>query len=545
MSSARLRLIVDVAAEVGLLPDEVRFYGPHQAKVSLGTLARLREAPDGRVVLVTAITPTPAGEGKTVTAIGLAQALRLLDERAVVCLREPSMGPVFGLKGGATGGGQCTVEPSEEINLHFTGDMHAVTSANNLLAAMLDDHLYRGRDPQVDVRRIMFHRALDVNDRALRGTVVGLGSVPREERFDITAASEVMAILGVARDHADLRQRLGRIIVGATRKGDPVTADQLRAGGAMAALLRDALLPNLVQTREGTPAFVHAGPFANIAHGTSSLVSALLARKMADYVVIEAGFGADLGAEKFVNLVGAHGGPEAHVAVVVTTVRALRYHGGSAADALDAPHVAAVRAALPQVRHHTEIVRRLGMRPVICINRFASDTPQELALIEEAAALWGVPAAISTAYEHGGEGALRLAELVRAEASQPPEPGGPLYESDTPLFEKVHAVATQVYGAVDVAFSDAARRHLTEAETWGMGRLPVCVAKTQYSLTDDPQVRGVPTDFLIHIRDVEVRGGAGFVVALAGDMMTMPALPARPNAWNIEMDGEGRIAGIH
>src|SRR5574341_236325 len=337
MSSARLRLIVDVAAEAGLLPDEVRFYGPHQAKVNLGTLARLREAPDGRVVLVTAITPTPAGEGKTVTAIGLAQALRLLDERAVVCLREPSMGPVFGLKGGATGGGQCTVEPSDEINLHFTGDMHAVTSANNILAAMLDYHLYRGRDPQVDVRRIMFHRALDVNDRALRGTVVGLGSVPREERFDITAASEVMAILGVARDHADLRQRLGRIILGATRKGEPVTAEHLRAGGAMAALLRDALLPNLVQTREGTPAFVHAGPFANIAHGTSSLVSALLARKMAGYVVIEAGFGADLGAEKFVNLVGAHGGPEPHVAVVVTTVRALRYHGGSAAEALDAP----------------------------------------------------------------------------------------------------------------------------------------------------------------------------------------------------------------
>lgn len=545
MLTMELRPITEVAAEAGLEPPELQLYGSKAAKVNLAALARRERLPDGRVILITAINPTPAGEGKTVTAIALAQALRLLDHRAIVCLREPSMGPVFGLKGGATGGGRCTVEPSDDINLHFTGDLHAVTSANNLLAAMLDDHMYRGRDPQIDVRRLAFHRVLDVNDRALRGTVVGLGSVPREERFDITAASEVMAILGLARDFADLRRRLGSIIVGTTRKNDMVTADDLHAAGAMAALLRDALHPNLVQTQEGGPAFVHTGPFANIAHGTSSLVSLLLAQKLAEFAIVEAGFGADLGAEKFVNLVGAHGGPHPQIAVVVVSLRALKYHGGIVQERLSEPDAGAVRAGLAQLWHHIRIVERLQVQPVVCINRFSTDTSSELGAITAAAAARGVPVAISTAYTDGGEGALQLAELVREVPPRPGEkPADAVYTPETPPGEKIVAIAREVYGAVEVTFSEAAQRHLEEAQRWGMGRLPVCIAKTQYSITDDPHVRGIPEHFAIHIRDVEVRGGAGFVLALAGDIMTMPALPPRPNAWAIELGPDGAIVGV-
>ncbi len=416
-----LRPIIAVAEEIGLSASELHGHGPYKAKVTLDALTRRRDRPDGHVVLVTAINPTPTGEGKTVTAIALAQALRAINERVVVCLREPSMGPVFGLKGGATGGGRCTVEPADDINLHFTGDLHAVTAANNLLAAVLDDHIYRGRMPQIDVRRPTFHRVLDVNDRALRRVVVGLGGVPREDQFDITAASEVMAILGLARDCADLRARLGRIIVGTTREGAPVTAEDLHAAGAMAALLRDALQPNLVQTQEGGAAFVHTGPFANIAHGTSSLVSLLLARKLADYVVVEAGFGADLGAEKFVDLVEAHGGPHPKVAVIVATVRALKYHSGVALGSLAEPRVAAVIDGLDQLRHHVAIVQRLRMRPAICINAFGTDEPNELAAIAEAARAWGVPAAVSTAFAAGGAGARELAGLV-ADLCRAPSP---------------------------------------------------------------------------------------------------------------------------
>jgi formate--tetrahydrofolate ligase len=540
-----LRPITAVAAELGLDPSELELYGHFKAKVRLDALTLRRNRPDGHVVLVTAINPTPAGEGKTVTAIALAQALRAGDVPAVVCLRQPSMGPVFGLKGGATGGGRCTVEPAADINLHFTGDFHAVTAANNLLAALLDDHVFRGREPRLDVQRPTFHRVLDTNDRALRHVIVGLGSAPREDRFDITAASEVMAILGLARDFADLRDRLGRIVVGETHDGAPITAEDLHAAGAMAALLRDALHPNLAQTQDGGPAFIHTGPFANIAHGTCSLVSLLLARKLAPYVVVEAGFGADLGAEKFVNLVGEHGGPQPRAAVIVATIRALKYHGGIPLARLGDTAPEALAAGLLQLRHHVEIARRLGMRPVICLNAFDTDRPDELDAVRQAAREWEIPAAVSTAFTAGSAGAADLARLVMdACAAAAPTSGGRLYGPENRLAEKLDAVARSVYNASGVALSPAAATRLRELEARGFGRLPICIAKTQYSLTDDPHIGGVPHAFAIHIRDVEVRAGAGFVLVLAGDMMTMPALPARPRAWAIEMAHDGSISGI-
>ncbi|MDR5683198.1 MAG: formate--tetrahydrofolate ligase [Armatimonadota bacterium] len=541
-----LRPIGEVGAELGLHEEELVYYGPHKAKVRVEALTRRRDVSDGRVVLVTAITPTPAGEGKTVTAIALAQALRASGSGAAVCLREPSMGPVFGLKGGATGGGRCTVEPAEDINLHFTGDLHAVTAANNLLAALVDEHLYRCREPHIDPRKVAFRRVVDVNDRALRHAVVGLGGgLPREEHVDITAASEVMAVLGLAGEYSDLRRRCGRILVGRTRDGRPVTAEDLRAAGAMAALLRDALMPNLVQTQDGTAAFVHAGPFANIAHGTSSLVSLRLAQKLVPIAVVEAGFGADLGAEKFVHVVGAHGGPQPHVAVVVVTARALKHHAGIPSDGLAAPNPAAVRQALAQVRHHVDIVRRLGMRPVVCVNAFSTDAPEEIRAVVAASEAWGVPAAVSRGYELGAEGALDLAEVVRQVLRDaPPVSRRGLYAADAPLAKKLEVVASEVYRASGVEWSDAAQRSLEWAEAWGFGGLPVCVAKTQYSLTDDPTRRGVPTDFTIRIRDVAVRAGAGFVLAVAGEIMTMPALPPRPRAWDIDLDADGAIRGV-
>ncbi len=546
-----LRPIADVARQVGLTADDLLPYGPWMAKVSLRTLARLEARARGRVILVTSINPTPAGEGKTTTAIGLAQALCRLGERAIVCLREPSMGPIFGQKGGATGGGRATVEPAEAINLHFTGDLHAVTAAHNLLAAALDDHLYRKREPRVDPARVFLPRVLDVNDRALRRVLVALDQTPREDRFEITAASEVMAILALATSYRDLRQRLGRIVVGATPAGAPVTADDVGVAGAMAALLRDALLPNLVQTQEGGPALVHAGPFANIAHGTSSLVALHLARRLASYVVVEAGFGADLGAEKFVHIVGAHGGPRPAVAVVVVTTRALKYHGGLPVERLAAPDEEALRAGLPLLGHHLGIVRRLGMRPVVCLNAFATDAPGEQAAILDAARAWRVPAAISRAYDAGGEGALEVADVVCRVAQEAPgpdtdgaRPDGGLYAPDAPLAEKIHTVAQAIYNAAGVEFADAARARLAEAEAWGYARLPVCIAKTQYSLSDRPQVRGVPAGAVLRIRDAAVRAGAGFVVALAGEMLTMPALGAQPRAREIDIDDDGTILGL-
>lgn len=543
-----LKPITEIAARVGLKTDELNPLGRYKAKVSLDALAARSQQPDGKVILVTSINPTPAGEGKTVTTISLAQALHRLGHRTFAALREPSMGPVFGLKGGATGGGKATVEPAVDINLHFTGDLHAITSANNLLAAMIDDHLFRSRPPLLDVRRIVFHRVLDVNDRALRGTVIGLdSSVPRQARFDITAASEVMAILGLARDHQDLRRRLESIVIGSTHDGTPVTAGELGAAGAMLALLRDALEPNLVQTTEGCPAFVHTGPFANIAHGTSSLVSLLMARKLAEYTVVEAGFGSDLGAEKFVNLVGAHGAPRPDVAVIVATVRALKYHGGTAVDRLTTPDPDAVARGLVNLEHHVGIVRRLGLRPVIAINHFPTDTDDEIQTILAAATSWSVPAAVSRGFAEGGAGAEELAELVKEMLQSTPGTANdvkPVYDLEDPPAAKITAIAREIYGATGVEFLPAARKSLDWIQQQGFGRLPICVAKTQYSLSDDPRRLGVPKDFTVTVRDVEVRAGAGFLVALMGTMMTMPGLPARPNALNIDVDDRGRITGV-
>ncbi|MBI3973689.1 MAG: formate--tetrahydrofolate ligase [Chloroflexi bacterium] len=544
VSTTTLRPIVDVAAEAGLERDEIECYGRYKAKVSLQALARRQDQPNARVVLVTAINPTPSGEGKTVTTIATGQALRHLGERTIVCLREPSAGPLFGMKGGATGGGCCTVEPAQDINLHFTGDFHAVTAANNLLAALLDNHIYRRREPLLDYRRVTFNRTLDVNDRALRHAIIGLGTAPREAHFDITAACEVMAVLALARDYVDLKRRLSRIIVGTTRQHESVTAKDLGAAGAMAALLRDALHPNLVQTQEGGPALVHTGPFGNIAHGTSSLTSLLLAQKLGDYVVVEAGFGSDLGAEKFVNLVGAHGAPHPDVAVVVATVRALKYHGGVPANRLGEPQMEALEQGLAHLRHHVSIVQRLGMRPVICINRFPTDAAEELDTVKAAALAWDIPVAISRGFADGSQGALELAALVRQTAEKSAAPVPKLYTLDTPLAEKIRLVAREIYGAADVAFSETAKGHLDYAEQCGYSRLPVCMAKTQYSLSDNPALRNVPQGFTVQVRDVTVRGGAGYVLALAGDIMTMPALPGRPNARSINLDKDGTITGI-
>ncbi|MFO7246428.1 MAG: formate--tetrahydrofolate ligase [Thermaerobacter sp.] len=545
-----LRPIADVAADLGVPAEALHPYGRYAAKIDPWTHALPPAGGDGRrparVILVTSINPTPAGEGKTVTSISLAMALRRLGRRAVVALREPSMGPVFGLKGGATGGGAATVEPAVDINLHFTGDLHAVTAANNLLASLIDNHLFRGREPALDVRRITFHRVLDVNDRALRSVVVGLdGAVPRQERFDITAASEVMAILGLSRDPADLRRRLGRIVVGSGRDRRPVTAGDLGADGAMAALLRTALMPNLVQTSEGGPALVHTGPFANIAHGTTSLASLALARSLAEFVVVEAGFGADLGAEKFVNLVGAHGGPQPDAAVVVVTVRALKHHGGAEGD-LARPDPDAVRRGLANLERHVGIVRRLGLRPVLAVNRFPSDSPAEIDAVLDAAAAWSVPAACSTGYADGGAGAVGLAELVIEAADTPAvhQPAPQVYRPEDPIANKILAVATEIYGAGGVEFTPAARRSIAWAEDQGFGSLPICVAKTQYSLSDDPGLRGAPRGFTMTVRDVEVRAGAGFLVVLMGDIMTMPGLPAEPNALRIDVDEQGRVRGV-
>jgi formate--tetrahydrofolate ligase len=535
---------LEVAAEAGLAEKEVESYGRHKAKVRLEALAARENAPDGAVVLVTAINPTPAGEGKTVTTIGLSMGMRKLGHPVLPCLREPSAGPVFGMKGGATGGGRATVEPSDDINLHFNGDFHAITAANNLLSALIDNHVYWNKSPKINARRIAHQRVLDMNDRALRQAVVGIGTAAREESFAITAASEVMAILGLSKDLTDLRERLGRMIVGPAVDGTLVRASDLKATGPMAVLLKDALLPNLVQTAEGGPALVHTGPFGNIAHGTTSIVSLRLAQKLAKYVVVEAGFGSDLGGEKFIDIVGHHGGPRPRVAVLVATVRALKYQAGVALEKLGQEDLTALNAGIAHLAHHIGIVRRLGLRPVVCVNRFPTDTQAELDAVAAAARELGARAAISEGFARGSDGTVPLAEQVIAAAAEPAPEAPPVYAADAPLADKIRAVAREIYGADGVAFADKAKKRLQEAQANGFGGLPVCMAKTQYSISDDPKRRGVPKGFTVQVRDAAVRAGAGFVLALSGEIMTMPALPAQPNAWQIDLDAEGEIKGI-
>jgi formate--tetrahydrofolate ligase len=546
--AARQRPIEQVAAALGLGADDWRPCDRRIAKVDPRVLSRPRErSAPARLVLVSAITPTPAGEGKTTTSIGLADALARLGERVCLALREPSLGPVFGMKGGGTGGGASRLVPADRIDLHFTGDFHAVTSAHNLLAALIDNHLHFGNPLGLDPRRVLWRRVLDVNDRALRNVVVGLGGphegTPRETGFDITAASEVMAMLCLAEDAEDLRARIDRLLVGFTFAGDPVTARSLRASGAMLALLRDALWPNLVQTREGTPALVHGGPFANIAHGCSSVLATRLALHAADWTVTEAGFGFDLGAEKFFDIKCRAAGLDASAVVLVATVRALKLHGGAPLEDLARPDPAAVRRGLANLEKHVENIRCFGEVPVVALNRFASDAPDEIEVVLARCAELGVPAAATDHFARGGEGALALAQAVVRHADATARPFRPLYALGDPVPEKILAVARAMYGARGVVFTKAARRDLADVERLGYAGLPVCIAKTPASLSDDPRLRGRPEGFEVSVRGIQIHAGAGFLVVLTGEILRMPGLPRRPRAEAIDLRG-GEIVGL-
>ena len=544
--SAKLRPIADVAAEAGLGPDEFLPYGRFKAKITMKAI-RARK-PTGRLVLVTGTNPTPAGEGKSTVTVGVAQALRRLKKKVMVCIREPSLGPVFGVKGGAAGGGYAQVVPMDEINLHFTGDFHAITSAHNLLSAMLDNHIHQGNALGIDSRRITWPRTMDMNDRALRSIVVGLGGLnggpTREDRFVIVPGSEVMAILCLATDLNDLEARLGRIIVGLRRDRTPVTASDLKAQGAMTLLLKDALLPNLVQTLEGGPALVHGGPFGNIAHGCNSIMATKLGLSMADIVLTEAGFGADLGAEKFFDIKCRFGGLNPEAAVVVATVRSLKMNGGVKKDALGAPDVAALTRGLANLEAHVANVRKFGVPVMVALNRFITDTQDELDTVLDAARGWGVRAALSDVWEKGGEGGEAVGREVLALLDEGGSNFHPLYDAALPIKTKIETIAREIYGAEGVSFQPTAERSIAQCEAMGLGQTPVCIAKTQYSFSDDPSRLGRPRGFQITIRDVYASAGAGFVVALAGDIMTMPGLPRTPAAEQMHVSADGTIEGL-
>ncbi len=545
---AELRPIEEIARKIGLDEGIIEKYGHYKAKLPLSILKERESEPDGNLVLVTAINPTPMGEGKTTVSIGLSMALNRLGKRSVVALREPSLGPVFGVKGGATGGGYSQVVPMEDINLHFTGDFHAVSSAHNLLSAMIDNHLHQGNALGLDARTVLWRRTMDMNDRALRHIVVGLGGkangFPREDGFDITPASEIMAILGLARDYVDLKNRLGNILVGFTYDKQPVYARDLGAHGAMAALLRDALKPNLVQTLENTPALIHTGPFANIAHGTNSMVSTLLARKLSDVAVVEAGFGADLGAEKFLNVVSRLGGFHPDVVVIVATIRALKYHGGVPRKEVQTPNAEAVERGFPNLLKHIENIRKFGLPPVVAINRFPTDTDEELATLDRLLKETGVPYALTEVWAKGSEGGVALAETVLQTMETQPADYHPLYDLNQPIKEKIETVAREVYGADGVVYTPAAERAIRRYEKLGYGDAPVVIAKTQYSLSDDPKKLGRPTGFKITVREVRLAGGARFVIPITGDIMTMPGLPKEPAALRVDLDENGVIHGL-
>jgi formate--tetrahydrofolate ligase len=539
-----LQPIARVAEHLGLSQDRIEPYGRHKAKLDL---AGLPSEPRGRLILVTAINPTPAGEGKTTTSVGLADALNRSGRKTVLCLREPSLGPCFGMKGGATGGGRAQVAPMEDINLHFTGDFHAITSAHNLLAAMLDNHIYWGNALGIDTRRVVWRRVMDMNDRALRDVVQGLGGAtngfPRQSGFDITVASEVMAILCLARDADDMRQRLGRIVVAYTRDQQPVTAHDLKADGAMAALLAEAIKPNLVQTLEGNPALLHGGPFANIAHGCNSVIATRAALALGDYVVTEAGFGADLGAEKFMNIKCRQAALAPDAAAIVATVRALKMNGGVAKAELAEENVAAVRAGCVNLVRHIENVHAFGVPVVVAINQFGTDTDAEIAAVREAAAAHGVRAILCRHWAEGGAGAAELAEAV-AELAERGSQFAPLYDDALPLFDKIDTIATRVYRAKEAVAEPSVLAQLKRWEDAGFGQLPVCIAKTAYSFSADPQLLGAPTGHVLPVREVRLAAGAGFVVAICGEIMTMPGLPRHPAAEHIHIDAQGNIEGL-
>ncbi|MHC4504823.1 MAG: formate--tetrahydrofolate ligase [Planctomycetota bacterium] len=538
--SVEPRLIADVADDLGLDPEDWRPYGNAVAKIDPTVLARRPpRSKHPRLILVSAITPTPAGEGKTTTSIGLAQGLAHLGESSCLALREPSLGPSFGMKGGATGGGRSQVLPMERINLHFTGDFHAVTSAHNLLAAILDNHIYFGNRLKIDPRRILWKRVIDMNDRALRNIIIGLGGhrqgVPRETGFDITAASEVMAMLCLAEDEEDLRTRIERTLVAFTYEGEPVTAEKLSASGAMLVLLRDALWPNLVQTLEGTPVLVHGGPFANIAHGCSSVIASRLALHLADWAITEAGFGFDLGAEKFFDIKCRAAGLDPAAVVLVATARALKLHGGADRKALTDPDPEAVRRGLPNLDKHVENIGHFGEPPVVALNRFTNDTEEEVDVVRRRCHELGAPFAVSDHHARGGPGAADLAQALINHSEKRSRPFTPLYALDDPVPEKILAVARKMYGARDVVFTRAAKRDLRDVERLGYTGLPVCIAKTPASLSDDPKLRGRPEDFDVTVREIQVNAGAGFLVVLTGDILRMPGLPRRPLAESIDL----------
>ena len=546
--SVTLRPIAGIAAQLGIPEAALEPYGRFKAKIGFDFIRSVRDRPDGALVLVTGISPTPAGEGKTTTTVGLGDALNRIGVRAAICLREPSLGPSFGQKGGAAGGGRAQVAPMDEINLHFTGDFHAITAANNLLAAMIDNHLYWGNALGLDPRRISWRRAMDMNDRALRGLVVGLGGVangaPREDGFDITVASEVMAVFCLARDLDDLQARLGRVIVGQTRDGANVTARDLAADGAMAALLRDALQPNLVQTLEGSPAFVHGGPFANIAHGCNSLMATRLGLKLADVVVTEAGFGADLGAEKFLDIKCRIAGLRPAAAVVVATIRALKMHGGVARSDLAREDPAAVARGVANLARHVENLGKFGLPVLVALNRFDNDTAAEFDVVEAAMARQNVAVFRCTHWADGGAGAEALARAVEQAIALGQARYAPLYADGLGLAEKIRCIAREIYRAADIALPEAVAQRLARFEAAGFGHVPVCIAKTQYSFTADPTRMGAPKGHTLPVREVRLSAGAGFVVAICGDVMTMPGLPRVPAATSIRLDAEGRIEGL-
>ena len=547
--AAKKRPVVEVAAALGIPPGELIPYGHDKAKLSARHIKDLRPLDLGKLILVTAINPTAAGEGKTTTSIGLADALNRIGEKTLLCLREPSLGPCFGMKGGATGGGLSQVVPMDEINLHFTGDFHAITSAHNLLAAMVDNHIHWNQEPQIDPVRLTWRRVIDMNDRSLRSVVSGLGGPgngrPVETGFDITVASEVMAILCLAKDAADLEARLSRIIVGYTRERAAVTAADIKAVGAMMVLLKDAIQPNLVQTLENNPVFIHGGPFANIAHGCNSVIATRAAMHMADYVVTEAGFGADLGAEKFLNIKCRQANLVPDAAVLVATVRALKMHGGLTKDELAAVSYSALEAGLSNLGRHIENLKLFGLPVVVAVNRFTTDTSAEIGAIEAFCGAVGVPVAVCTHWAEGGRGAEALAHIVKALANQKSKPQFKLlYPDDMPLLEKIETVATRIYRATRVESTRAVRNQLKAWEAAGFGNLPVCMAKTQYSFSTDPSLLGAPVDHVVRLREVRLSAGAGFVAAICGDIMTMPGLPRRPAAENMSLNALGQVEGL-
>jgi len=547
--AAKKRPIIDIARErLGIASENLEPYGHYKAKVSMDFIQTLQSKPNGKLVLVSAINPTPAGEGKTTTTVGLTDALNHIGKKAMLCIREPSLGPSFGMKGGAAGGGYAQVVPMEDINLHFTGDFHAITSANNLLAALIDNHIYYGNALGIDSRRVAWRRVLDMNDRALRSIVSSLGGVangfPREDGFDITVASEVMAIFCLARNLDDLKNRLGNIVVAYTRDRKPVRARDLNAQGAMAVLLKEALAPNLVQTLEGTPAFIHGGPFANIAHGCNSVLATTTALKLADYVVTEAGFGADLGAEKFIDIKCRKAGIAPDCVVLVATIRALKMHGGVKKEDLKSENLKALEAGMANLQRHVENVQKFGIVPVVSINRFSADAPAEIKLVEDKCKALGVEALMADHWAMGGAGAADVARAVVKIAESGKSKLKFLYPDDMPLFEKIRTIAREIYRAKDVTADKSVRDQLASFEAMGYGKFPICVAKTQFSFTTNPDAKGAPADHVINVREVRLSAGAEFVVAICGEIMTMPGLPKAPAANSIDIGPDGRIVGL-